>query len=132
MMAGLLTAARLDELRAAGLVRPASRLRPDRPSPPQPRAHLQASPPRSDQTLDELRAAGLVRVATDPGGVGVDQSLPVAAALRPLLPGGGLRRGSTIAVATPGLPREAMATGATSLLYALLAEASAAGSWCAG
>ena len=46
--------------------------------------------------------------------------LPVAAPLRELLPAGGLRRGSTVAV-----------RGSTSLLFALLAEASAAGSWSA-
>jgi hypothetical protein len=47
--------------------------------------------------------------------------LPVAEPLAPLLPGGGLRRGSTVAVAT--------GPGATSLLFALLAEASAGGAW---
>ena len=47
--------------------------------------------------------------------------LPVADPLVPLLPGGGLRRGSTVAV-----PR---APGATSLLLALLAETSAGGAW---
>ncbi|MEJ2862228.1 hypothetical protein [Actinomycetospora flava] len=46
--------------------------------------------------------------------------LPVAAPLAGLLPDGGLRRGSTVAVA-----------GSTSLLLAVLAEASRAGSWCA-
>jgi hypothetical protein len=44
--------------------------------------------------------------------------LPVAAALVGLLPAGGLRRGSTVAV-----------SGSTSLLLALLAEASAGGAW---
>jgi hypothetical protein len=81
--------------------------------------------------LDELRAAGLVRVATEPAGVGVDQVLPVAAALRPLFPGGGLRRGGTVTLTTPETSGDALATGSTSLLFALLAEASAAGSWCA-
>lgn len=47
--------------------------------------------------------------------------LPVAAPLAELLPAGGLRRGATVAVA-PG-------PAATSVLFALLAEASAAGSW---
>jgi hypothetical protein len=47
--------------------------------------------------------------------------LPVSAPLARLLPAGGLRRGSTVAVA--GGP------GATSLLLALLAEASAGGAW---
>ncbi|GAB3153363.1 hypothetical protein GCM10027258_55770 [Amycolatopsis stemonae] len=46
--------------------------------------------------------------------------LPVAPALAGLLPAAGLRRGSTVAV-----------HGATSLLLALLAEATAAGSWAA-
>ncbi len=81
--------------------------------------------------LDELRAAGLVRPATQPAGIGVDQTLPVAAALRPLFGGGGLRRGATIALTTPADARSPLATGSSSLLFALLAEASAAGSWCA-
>ncbi|HET7488555.1 MAG TPA: hypothetical protein VFJ85_11545 [Acidimicrobiales bacterium] len=46
--------------------------------------------------------------------------LPVLPALAGLFPGEGLRRGSTVAVA-----------GATSLVLALLAGPSAAGSWCA-
>jgi hypothetical protein len=72
--------------------------------------------------LAELRLAGLIRQASEPVGR-VEQSLPVSAPLRPLLPGGALRRGGTVAIAaTPG---------ATSLLFALVAEASAAGSWCA-
>jgi hypothetical protein len=48
------------------------------------------------------------------------RTLPVLPALGGLLPGGGLRRGSTVAVA-----------GSTSLARALLAGPSAAGSWCA-
>jgi hypothetical protein len=51
----------------------------------------------------------------------------VGEALRPLFSAGSLRRGSTVAVATPQSTRG----GATSLLFALLAEATAAGSWCA-
>ncbi|PVZ07936.1 hypothetical protein [Actinomycetospora cinnamomea] len=46
--------------------------------------------------------------------------LPVVGPLAELLPAGGLRRGSTVAVC-----------GSTSLLLAVLAEASRAGSWCA-
>jgi hypothetical protein len=68
--------------------------------------------------------AGLVRPASRPAGeagAGGDRVLPVLPELRHLLPGGGLRRGSTVAV-TPG---------ATSVLLALLAAASGAGSWCA-
>ena len=48
-----------------------------------------------------------------------ERRLPVLPALEPLLPGGGLRRGWTVAV-----------SGSTSLTLALVAEASAAGSWC--
>lgn len=51
-----------------------------------------------------------------------DDLLPVSPALRPLLPDGGLRRGSTLAVD---------GVGATSLTFALLAEISAQGGWCA-
>jgi hypothetical protein len=83
--------------------------------------------------LDSLRAAGLVHRASERVDEGVERSLPVAAALRPLLPGGCLRRGGAIALSatTDGKATGGMATGATSLLFALLAEASAAGSWCA-
>jgi hypothetical protein len=49
--------------------------------------------------------------------------LPVAGPLAGLLPAGGLRRGSTVAL--PPAP------AATSLLFALLAEASAGGAWAA-
>lgn len=51
-----------------------------------------------------------------------DHLLPTTPALRPLLPDGGLRRGTTIGVA---------GTGATSLSFALLAEVAASGAWCA-
>lgn len=51
-----------------------------------------------------------------------DHLLPAPSALRPLFPDGGLRRGSTVSVT---------GVGATSLAFALLAEASAAGAWCA-
>ncbi|ODU01779.1 MAG: hypothetical protein ABS81_19750 [Pseudonocardia sp. SCN 72-86] len=59
------------------------------------------------------------RVAPTPGDDG--RVLPVAPALARALPAGGLRRGSTVAVSA--------APGATSLLFALLAEASASGAW---
>jgi len=49
-----------------------------------------------------------------------DRLLPVLPALRPLLPDGGLRRGSVVAV-----------VGSTSLTLALVAAASATGSWSA-
>lgn len=52
-----------------------------------------------------------------------DDLLPVASALRELLPGAGLRRGSTVSVAD--------VTGGISLLMALVTEASRAGGRCA-
>jgi hypothetical protein len=55
-----------------------------------------------------------------------EQRHPVLPALEGLLPGGGLRRGSTVAVGTaPG------AGGATSLALALVARASREGAWVA-
>ncbi|MDT0529462.1 hypothetical protein RM555_10730 [Micromonospora sp. DSM 115977] len=71
--------------------------------------------------------AGLVRPASAPDPATGHRLLPVAPELTGLLPNRGLRRGSTIAVAT-GQPRR---SGGTSLVLALLAEASRAGSWCA-
>ena len=75
-------------------------------------------------SLADIRAAGLVRHASEQV-PGVERSLPVAPALRPLFPGGVLRRGGTVS-----LLGEQSGTGATSLLFALMATASAAGSWC--
>lgn len=65
--------------------------------------------------------AGLVRPASEhtTDSLGAQRVLPAPAELRPLLPAGGLRRGSTVAVRS------------TSALLALLAAASQAGSWCA-
>jgi len=67
-----------------------------------------------------------------------DRLLPVLGPLAPLLPGGGLQRGTVVAVdsATDNLgprggPAEPGAGGATTLAFALLAAASATGSWCA-
>ncbi|WP_026189233.1 hypothetical protein [Salinispora mooreana] len=71
--------------------------------------------------------AGLVRPASAPAPIGGQRVLPVAPELTGLLPNRGLRRGSTISVAA-GQPRR---SGATSLVLALLAETSQAGSWCA-
>src|SRR5438045_6869665 len=64
-----------------------------------------------------------------------ERTLPVLPALADLLPEGGLRRGSTVAVsgdAHRASRSEAEARpGATSLALALLAGPSQAGSWCA-
>jgi hypothetical protein len=72
--------------------------------------------------------AELVRTAGEHDAPGVHRVLPVVPELSGLLPGRGLRRGSTVAVAAG---RAAPAGGSTSLLLALLAEASRSGSWCA-
>jgi hypothetical protein len=76
--------------------------------------------------LDEARAL-LARSTRAWGGAGPgraadpeERMLPLAEPLRPLLPGGGLRRGSTVEVGR-----------CTALTLALLAEASAGGAWCA-
>jgi hypothetical protein len=68
--------------------------------------------------------------------LGSQRLLPVLPELRALLPGGGLRRGTTVGIATHPPPVHdghagAPAPAATSLLLALIAEASRAGSWCA-
>jgi hypothetical protein len=123
----------LAPVRPLHLVRPGHRSPVDRPGP---------------RSVAELQAAGLVRQASQPI-TGIEQLLPVMPGLRVLLPGGGLRRGSTVAVAGmaglspghesaragatragPGNPAPARPRGATSLLFGLLAEASSAGSWC--
>ncbi len=60
------------------------------------------------------------REAVGPVSLAGEQVLPVLPALQGLLPGGVLRRGSTVSV-----------VGSTSLALALAAAASASGSWCA-
>ncbi|GAB3150884.1 hypothetical protein GCM10027290_39130 [Micromonospora sonneratiae] len=71
--------------------------------------------------------AGLVRPASESDAAGAHRMLPVLPELSGLLPNRGLRRGSTVAV-TAGQPA---GNGGTSLVLALLAEASRSGSWCA-
>lgn len=78
-------------------------------------------------TVGSAALAGLVRPASDPDPAGVHRVLPVLPELSGLLPNRGLRRGTTVAVVT-GRPAH---SGGTSLMLALLAEASQAGSWCA-
>jgi hypothetical protein len=72
--------------------------------------------------------AELIRPAGDTDEAGVHRVLPVAPELSGLLPNRGLRRGSTVAVATG---QSAPGSGGTSLLLSLLSAASRAGSWCA-
>lgn len=80
------------------LVQPETPIRPSRPA------------------LGEL--AGLAGLAR-PVAPAEDRLLPVLEPLAPLLPGGGLRRGTVVGV-----------SASTSLALALLAGASAGGSWC--
>ncbi|HEV8174207.1 MAG TPA: hypothetical protein VGP91_11235, partial [Actinoplanes sp.] len=72
--------------------------------------------------------AELIRPASGTDEPGVHRVLPVLPELSSLLPSRGLRRGSTVAVATG---RSAPGSGGTSLLLALLSAASRSGSWCA-
>jgi hypothetical protein len=76
----------------------------------------------TEATVDATRREQLTSLAAQvrPTVLTAEQLLPVAAPLRPLLPDGGLRRGSVVAV------RNSM-----SLLVGLAAEASAAGAWVA-
>ncbi|WP_192772760.1 hypothetical protein [Plantactinospora soyae] len=71
--------------------------------------------------------ADLVRPASGSDQAGAHRMLPVLPELAGLLPNRGLRRGSTVAVGNDHPARN----GSTSLVLALLAEASRAGSWCA-
>ncbi len=75
--------------------------------------------PLSELPLSELPLSELAERA-QPVAMAGDRLLPVLPALAPLLPAGGLRRGSVVAV-----------SGSTSLALALLAATSAQGSWCA-
>lgn len=85
--------------------------------------------------LADIRAAGLIRHASEQVGSAIERSLPVSDELRALLPAGCLRRGGTVSVVARASEGERQrlspAAGATSLLFALVAQASAAGSWCA-
>jgi hypothetical protein len=79
-------------------------------------APLVSPPLRSGSLGDQPELKNLAR----PVSLARERTLPVLPALADLLPEGGLRRGSTVAV-----------SGATSLALALLAGPSQAGSWCA-
>jgi hypothetical protein len=78
-----------------------------------------AAPPAPSPSLDGLRR---VAERARPISLAGERTLPVLPALAGLVPEGGLRRGSTVAVEGPG---------ATTLSLALGAAASAAGSWTA-
>jgi hypothetical protein len=116
------SAAREDPTRTVGPARPHLAVAPD-PDGVGPMRESRRVVPigtlvRRDGLTGTVRAASAQADRTGPGS---DHVLPVLPALRELLPAGGLRRGSTVAV----LP------GVTSVLLALLAGPSAGGSWCA-
>lgn len=71
------------------------------------------------------RALAEAAVRARPVTLAEEQILPVLAPLAPLLPDGGLRRGSTVIV------RSSPTGGATALALAVAVAASQAGSWCA-
>lgn len=79
-------------------------------------APLVSPPLRSGSLADQPQLKNLAR----PVSLARERTLPVLPALVDLLPEGGLRRGSTVAV-----------SGSTSLALALLAGPSQVGSWCA-
>ncbi|MEV1291263.1 hypothetical protein [Pseudonocardia sp. NPDC049635] len=81
------------------------------------RADPEGSRARGGPCAGFVRPAGSPDTGEAPGG----PVLPVPGPLSGLLPGGGLRRGSTVAVGA--------GAGAGSLLFALLAAASAEGAW---
>jgi hypothetical protein len=85
-------------------------------------AVLEVADPTDPASLPRLAGVRRASDLADAAAAGsVDRLLPVAPELLPLLPAGGLRRGSTVAV-TPGT---------SSLVPALLAGASASGAWSA-
>ncbi|HET9517879.1 MAG TPA: hypothetical protein VFO77_09155 [Actinoplanes sp.] len=75
--------------------------------------------------------AELIRPAGTPDDPGVHRMLPVRPELGGLLPGRGLRRGSTVAIIAGHSSLGQSVGGGTSLLLALLSAASRSGSWCA-
>ena len=95
-----------------------------------------AGGPLPGRRLDRHRdLASLARLAERTRPVSSSQArvLPVAPLLGGLFPEGSLRRGTTIVVSGPGRGTDAdrAADGSVSVALALLAAASAAGSWCA-
>jgi len=86
-----------------------------------------SAPARADlaELIRSTGLTGLVRQASGHSDAGWDANrlLPVVPELRPLLSAGGLRRGTIVGVT--------LTPGGSSVLLALLAEASRAGSWCA-
>jgi hypothetical protein len=86
-------------------------------------SQVSSSLPEKGPAAERLQALSGLAQRTKPTALAREQILPVAPELASLFPGGGVRRGSTVAIAA--------GTGATSLALAFLAGPSAAGSWCA-
>lgn len=86
-----------------------------------------SAPDRPGRERDPAAVAALAALAerTRPVAASRTRLLPVAPPLAGLLPDGALRRGTTLTVGGPG------DEGALSLALALVAAASATGSWCA-
>lgn len=78
--------------------------------------------PAPDLAAPDLVALQRAEALTTPDALAEAKTLPLPEALCPLVPGGALRRGSTVGVTGPG---------ATTLTLALGSAASAAGSWLA-
>ncbi len=76
--------------------------------------------PQSSSSQSFSSEQAVLRELTKPVVWASDRTLPVVPAVKNLFPDGGLRRGSTVVVA-----------GSTSLALAMMAAASAEGSWCA-
>lgn len=82
-------------------------------------AAVQVASPHQGADLGALRRAGTLAA---PDVLAATKTLPLPEALQPLVPGGALRRGTTVDVS---------GSGGTTLALALGAAASAAGSWLA-
>ena len=82
-------------------------------------AAVEVASPRTSGDVGALRRAGALAA---PDVLAATRTLPLPEALRPLVPGGTLRRGTTVGVS---------GGGGTTLALALGAAASAAGSWLA-
>ncbi len=82
--------------------------------------NVSGAAPEAREAREVRRALEVLGQRARPTTLAAERALPVLPALAPLVPGGRLARGSTVAVA---------GAGATSLALGLVAAASSAGSW---